>query len=161
MHGLEAPLLSRQLSGEPVEQGGMRGRLALRAEILWRGERSAKVLLPQAVGRETQGRGIFRMGEPSGEFGACAFGGSVLGGVDDFRKSGFYRIAGAAEIAADHHAGGGELAGAQGANGEVAGFDFLELQVALEERAHLVKLALADRIEFVIVTLCTAQRNAE
>ena len=161
VHRLEAPFLPGQFGSEPIKQGGVRGRLALGAEILWRSERPAEVMLPQAVGGQAHGGGVFRVGEPTGKFSARTFGGLALDGVQGLGKVGLDGVAGAAEIAANHHVCGRGFTGAHGADGECARFDFLELQVALEKRAHLVKLALAEGVELVIVALRTTNRDAE
>ena len=56
MHVLQTPVVLHELYGEPVEQLGMSGRLALNAEVVGRRHNShAEMMLPEAIHHDTRG----------------------------------------------------------------------------------------------------------
>src|SRR5260221_8715256 len=68
MNGLLTPPLPDELAREPVEQFGMRGPRALRAEIVLAfDDPFAEVRLPDAVHGDARRQGIARIDDPSGE----------------------------------------------------------------------------------------------
>ena len=65
---LEPPAAGDQLGGEPVEQLGMRGRLAPNAEIARRRhDPPAEMVLPEPVDDHPGRQGIVGLGEPAGQ----------------------------------------------------------------------------------------------
>ena len=68
MQVLEAPAVLHQLDRQPVEQLGMRRRVALCAEVFAaRDDPCAKVRLPDAVHLDARGRGAAPIDDPVGE----------------------------------------------------------------------------------------------
>ena len=73
VHFFERPAAADELGGEPVEQLGMRGEGALRAEIfLGFDEAAAEIVHPDAVHLDARRERVFGMDEPAGEVEAGA-----------------------------------------------------------------------------------------
>ena len=100
---LHVPAFLLEGGGEPVEEFGMGGRLALRAEVVGGFHNAeAEELLPETVHRDARGEGMLRVHEPAGE-------GEAVGRVA-LRQRGengggvrIHALAGLVVLAADHH----------------------------------------------------------
>ena len=75
--GLEAPAAGHEIAREPIEQLGMRGRVADDAEIAGRGDdAAAEMVLPEPIDDDACRQGMIGAGEPCGQLGAAAGGGA-------------------------------------------------------------------------------------
>src|SRR5690242_10754657 len=68
MHRLDAPAARHELRRQPIEQFGMRGQLALPAEIVRRGyDPAAEVPLPDSIHHHAGGERMVRLRKPQSE----------------------------------------------------------------------------------------------
>lgn len=86
---LDRPAVRDEPRREVVEQFGVRGPFAGRAEVIGRGdEPAAKMLLPDAVDDHARVEGIARAGESPGERAAAIVGeGAVVDGCEQLREA--------------------------------------------------------------------------
>ena len=78
VHLLDAPATLDEGVGQPIEQFGVRGALAVDAKVGSGGDDAApKVLLPNAIHYHARGEGIFRRSNPLGQRRAPTAGGEL------------------------------------------------------------------------------------
>ena len=100
---LHVPALFAEVHREPVEEFGVAGRLALRAEVAaGLHESKSEELLPEAVDRHAGGQGIGRREQPVGEVASVV--GLLLGQrVEGRGHAAGHRFAGLVILPAGHH----------------------------------------------------------
>src|SRR6266567_5821969 len=98
----EVPFLGNEFRRQPIEQFGMRGQRALRAEIVFRlHEAASEILLPDAIDDDPGSERILRINDPAGQIKAGWEGGSLVGRLESMkngRHAGRYGVSFASEI---------------------------------------------------------------
>src|SRR5581483_9724178 len=138
MELLHRPAALDEAAGEPVEQLGVRGRLAAGAEIVGRGDDAASEMpLPDAIDHHARGQRILLVGDPLRELEAAAalLVGRKLLAAEDREEAAGDRRAERLRLAANHDAGVGGLALGDGV-------DLLEVRILGVELADAVAILL-------------------
>src|SRR5690349_11737400 len=86
---LEAPLLTDQLSRQPVEQSRVRRPAAIEAKVIRRVDQAnAEMIVPEAVDDDSGSQRIAGIGDPFGQAGAPRCFGSIFGQSEIGRQCG-------------------------------------------------------------------------
>ena len=161
LHLLHVPIHADELSGQPVEEFGMRRLVALRAKIFRRlHQAGAEVLLPEAIHRHACGQRVRRIDQPARE--AEAIGGRAGGqGREEGGKTGLHLVALLVVFTADEHEGVARLLhflrDHRGGNGLVDGLVFLTAFVHFSEDGLELRRMLAAIKSLHLCLLCRVE----